>query len=370
MSREVKRVPLDFDWPCGQVWDGYIRPHTFDEKPCPECNNGMSIRAQHLHNQWYGYAPFLPKHTGSTPLAPDHPVIRARAKAAIERSPDNFGTGENAIVREASRLAALFNSQWSHHLAQEDVDALVAAGRLIDFTHTWSRHDGWQKIDPPVTPTAAQVNLWSLQGFGHDSINCHAVIAARCEREGVPHTCGTCAGHGSLEAYEGQRADGEAWKATEPPTGEGWQLWETVTAGSPISPVFADAASLARWLTTPEGGAKAGPFRQALTTSAAREFVAAGWAPTMVADGGGLHDGTDYVGTQAVLAKIIDPDVDASEPAATDETHDATTDTADDTMTEANPPAGRPPRPPATTVRPNHKLKEVRECSAMIPPRT
>ena len=36
-----------------------------------------------------------------------------------------------------------------------------------------------------------------------------------------------------------------------PPTGEGWQLWENVTEGSAVSPVFATAEELAEWLSTP-----------------------------------------------------------------------------------------------------------------------
>ncbi len=37
------------------------------------------------------------------------------------------------------------------------------------------------------------------------------------------------------------------WQPTEPPTGEGYQLWETVSEGSPISPVFASTEALAAW---------------------------------------------------------------------------------------------------------------------------
>lgn len=39
----------------------------------------------------------------------------------------------------------------------------------------------------------------------------------------------------------------EEWKEHEPPTGEGWQLWETCSEGSPVSPVFASAEKLADW---------------------------------------------------------------------------------------------------------------------------
>lgn len=33
----------------------------------------------------------------------------------------------------------------------------------------------------------------------------------------------------------------------DPPTGDGYQLWETTTEGSPISPVFGSAEELAAW---------------------------------------------------------------------------------------------------------------------------
>lgn len=36
-----------------------------------------------------------------------------------------------------------------------------------------------------------------------------------------------------------------------PPKGDAWQLWETVSEGSPVSPVFATAEELATWLAEP-----------------------------------------------------------------------------------------------------------------------
>ena len=35
----------------------------------------------------------------------------------------------------------------------------------------------------------------------------------------------------------------------DPPTGEGYQLWETTSEGSPISPVFVSPEALASWCT-------------------------------------------------------------------------------------------------------------------------
>ena len=37
---------------------------------------------------------------------------------------------------------------------------------------------------------------------------------------------------------------------TEPPKGNGYQLWETVSEGSPSSPVFKTAEELAKWCET------------------------------------------------------------------------------------------------------------------------
>jgi len=40
----------------------------------------------------------------------------------------------------------------------------------------------------------------------------------------------------------------EYCKDVEPPTGEGFQLWESVSEGSPVSPVFDTKEKLCRWL--------------------------------------------------------------------------------------------------------------------------
>lgn len=293
MGREIKRVPVNFDHPLKQVWPGYLMPDTFDEEPCPDCKNGYAPHAQYLHDLWYGYVPFDPASTGSTMLRHDTPAVRAFAERNVSNSPEYYGNGERAIVREAQRLADLWNGSWCHHLAQEDVDALVAGGRLYDFTHTWSRETRWQPKDPPVVPTAAEVNEWSLRGFGHDSINASIAVRARCEREGFEDTCPTCQGHGSLEAHPGQRAEAEAWERTEPPEGDGWQLWETVSEGSPVSPVFADAEGLSWWLTGEDAG-----LARCSTIEGARTFVKAGWAPSMMASAEtGVVTGVEWVAT-------------------------------------------------------------------------
>lgn len=44
----------------------------------------------------------------------------------------------------------------------------------------------------------------------------------------------------------------------EPPAGEGWQMWENTSEGSPISPVFDTPEKLARWLADTNASAFGG----------------------------------------------------------------------------------------------------------------
>lgn len=274
MGREIKRVPFDFTWELNQRWWGFLMPDTLSEKQCEACDgSGTSPFARQIHDQLYGNRPFSPEETGSTPLTRDTPAVRAFAERNVREC------SWMDVDREADRLAGLWNGRLLHHLDQDDVDALVAEGRLMDFTHTWSKETGWVERDPKPTVLAADVNTWSLSGFGHDSINAWVVLRRRCEAAGEKLECDACAGHGSIEVHAGQRAAAEAWKPTPPPTGDGWQLWETVSEGSPISPVFATADELSLWL---QSDAYHHGASTPMSTEQADRFVASGWAPTLI----------------------------------------------------------------------------------------
>lgn len=294
MGREVKRVPIDFAHPLKEIWTGYRMPTELRLPDCTACGGrGYSRRALMLFDLWYGDLPFQPEQNGSTPLTIDSPPVRMYAERNVNRAPEFYGRGEYAIRREARRLADLWNSQWSHHLNEDDVAVLVEAGRLHDLTHTWVKGDGWQPKVPAVVPTPEQVNTWAIvTPFGHDAINASVVVRARCQREQENELCAACGGKGD-HATDEQRAAYEAWESTEPPTGDGWQLWETVSEGSPISPVFASDEGLARWMTE-NHCTVSGPMRD---LESALRFVRAGWAPSMVVSPeAGVVDGVTWVG--------------------------------------------------------------------------
>jgi len=353
VSRTLKRVPLDFSWPEQKVWKGYVNPYAKLSKHCPDCAygehgpRGYSPRAYRFYQEWYGYVAFDPVAYGAKPITVDHPRIRAHATAQVNRSPEFYMTPEErrrerqnlqkagidlielmktteelkaeldappgdledlqqpglvrigghrgaAIEREVRRLyEQCIKGHWCHHLTQDDVDALVAASRLPEFTHRPVNQEQVEKLkaqgvaggsgywlDEPngYCPTADEVNAWALFGMGHDAINQGVCLAARCAREGVQVECPTCVGKGSYwpdveyddlprlvegllkpEQILAIKPVGklvpsdvvgklyEEWEDYEPPAGPGYQLWEKVSEGSPVSPVFGTFDDLCAW---------------------------------------------------------------------------------------------------------------------------
>lgn len=85
-------------------------------------------------------------------------------------------------------------------------------------------------------------------GFGHDSSDTWSATKKIIVAAGLPETWGVCASCEGSGIDPSVKAAYDAWTPTEPPSGPGWQMWETTTEGSPISPVFDTPEALARWL--------------------------------------------------------------------------------------------------------------------------
>lgn len=262
MGREIKRVPVGFNWPLNEVWEGFINPHFKKSSGCHHCDrSGLSPEAKRLSDQWYGYAEFDPTSTGSMPFLPTHPIIQERARR-------NYPNNGFAQRNEAIRLAAHFNKGWSNHLDQNDVDALLAARRLRVFARNGIEH-----------PTAEQVNEWSI-GFnlGHDGLNQWVCVREKAKRLGFEPKCSHCNGEGRLWKSEADRQAYEDWTRIQPPTGEGWQLWENVSEGSPISPVFPTEETFKAYL-----------IGAGYSEHAAGEFIKAGHAVSMMMVDGKIY---------------------------------------------------------------------------------
>lgn len=308
MGREIKRVPLDFAWPRDTTWGGYINPFTNQSTQCPHCaGHGSSPEARRLTDQWYGNAPFRPEDRGSKPWKPEDAPVREFAERNCRGNPVFYGSSESAVVTEARRMCALWNAAWCHHLNADDVAALLAENRLWDFTRTprtdaqreivrQKRAGGgnsWLPENNGYIPTPEEVNEWSLRGLGHDSCNQWICVRAECKRLGVPNKCAHCDGEGSIWPTHEIKQLAEDWKDVEPPIGDGYQLWETVTEGSPISPVFATPEALADWLAT-SSDYKWRQNDEGVTRDQWLKFInGPGWAPSVMAVGGQFLNGVE-----------------------------------------------------------------------------
>jgi hypothetical protein len=201
MGREIKRVPLDFEWPIGKIWEGYLNPFYKDFCDCPFCGgNGYSEDARNLQDRWYGNADFKPEDRGSMSFKPDNPYI---------------------------------------------------------------------------------------------------VTEAECKRLGFETRCEYCKGEGRIWPNAETKQKYETWEPTEPPPGEGYQMWETTSEGFPMSPVFKTPEVLARWLAEVKAslfGHQAATYEEWLSM-----IKGSGWAPSAACiDERGLISGVSAMVTKGV----------------------------------------------------------------------
>ena len=201
MGREIKRVPLDFDHPINKIWGGFLTPDEICPDDCKQCEaGGLNKATQRISDDYY----------------------------------DMDKTGR----------------EWCNNITQDEVQALVDRGRLREFTHTFEGEKGWVRREDGYIPTALEINEWNINSypFGHDSLNKSILVKARAKRLGVYGACRFCKGESYIYKSSEQKRAYENWEPTEPPTGEGYQIWETVSEGSPISPVFKNKQEMKVWL--------------------------------------------------------------------------------------------------------------------------
>lgn len=207
MGRTLKRVPLDFDWPLNKVWEGYRTPEHLIFPTCSTCGgDGYSTEARAIADTFYA-----------------HSIGGSRADTLA----------------------------WHDKLGQAEVNHLVKKGRLQKLVRREPTDDNprdWEWVSVPRT--AEEVNAMNRPGArgldGHDAINRWLLIAFRCKRLGITEKCSTCEGNGDIATAE-QRKEAEKDHSVEPPTGDGYQLWETTSEGSPVTPVFSTLEALCEY---------------------------------------------------------------------------------------------------------------------------
>lgn len=206
----MKRVPMDFDWPLGRIWKGFLNP--YEGCDCPWCYDegrrssyGYTKEAQEYEKLWYGQycGEYVPH-----PYRPDERYCPSKKPYTLER--------------------------WEY-------DFIVSNDRL--------RKDLFE-CEPKDVPPFEELTEWLLRhnlSFRIDTIFVSMMCDEYCRRKGVPSSCPHCNGSGKVWQTEKVHRLHDEWERIEPPTGDGWQLWETTSEGSPQSPVFATFEELCEW---------------------------------------------------------------------------------------------------------------------------
>lgn len=108
--------------------------------------------------------------------------------------------------------------------------------------------------------------IW--EGYLRDNVQCPDCKASELHST---NQCTTC--HG----------DGMVCDPIEPPAGEGWQVWENVSEGSPVTPVFETSEKLATYLyTVGDVWCQKRPDERPPSPQAASQFIRDGSRPSFV----------------------------------------------------------------------------------------
>jgi hypothetical protein len=256
MSREVRRVPLDFDAPVGETWAPLLMPESLYGDPCPDCRWEIA--------SW-----------------PGHP-------GAVD------GKAATGYTREAYAVAQTF---YPHQIGGPTADALAWHDKLGQVEVDMLRVKGRLRVADGALLTAEQVNAANrsgsgmLGGLGHDGINRMLLVHFRCEQLGIPVACPTCEGETTVWRDAEHKAAYDTWTPPTVPEGDGWQLWETVSEGGPVTPVLTTAEALVDWLVEHGEHHSPEPYRR----EAAEALVRAGisFGTFLVTDGRLLQGGRD-----------------------------------------------------------------------------
>lgn len=284
MGREVRRVPLKFDWPLNEPWKGFINPH---HKPCPE-NNKTCFNGETAAGAWLSAIVRLLMCAGGDGLrtiecrergqAYPHPYL-----VEFELAP-TFGPPEDLKGPDLYVWLTLQNRP----------------GNRADYVL-------------PATPELAQLTA-GLAGRSadrlfamHDACDHWSAVKKIRKAAGMKKGWGVCPVCKGECIDPAVKAKYNRWRPKSPPKGKGWQLWETVSEGSPITPVFPTAEGLIDHMCQPATGEdRRMPWDHGWSREVATKFVMeCGWAPSMIGGPGGTVDGVTGI-VQTAMEKDRD----------------------------------------------------------------
>lgn len=270
MGRYLMRVPLGFDAPINEPWSGYLNPYQELASECAHCKGtGFGPRALEIESQFYGNSPIEKRWAGNpypTCTTNKHLKDLAYANAVYYTTSGKYlgsvrceqdKSFETQYEREQQRLNSIKASCLSMRLGVEEVLAYLETDSGLKKFFELKRFDSMQADMVPrgdVEFTALEfAHFLAAAPLTGGSGYLYFLQKYICEKEKVPLECAHCKGEGSFITKANQHLV-EQWTRIEPPKGEGYQMWQSVSDG-PISPVFQSARELARYCAQNPWGA-------------------------------------------------------------------------------------------------------------------
>ena len=262
MGRQIKRVQIDQvkDHPLGKTWSGFVMPAHLAPTPCTDCDQtGLNTATRIIDATFYDN------------------------EGCGKRWAYDYGVGPDGAPTKKAPWRILGTClRWCNKITQDEVNHLVAEGRLWDFTRTWTKGEGWKVREDGYIPTAEEVNaVQEGGGMGHDAINRFILVEFRAKKMGVYGLCERCQGCGQLWPDEETKVACEAWEGTPPAEGLAWQVWENVSDGSPVTPAFENPEDLIEHLVKYGDCSDIQYKRGGWSREQAVQFVENGWKPTL-----------------------------------------------------------------------------------------
>lgn len=301
MGREIKRVEANFDWPLGERWAGSVAPPDGKDE-CPDCKlDGDSCGYNDVGRAFYALGTRRGEH------------FNYKKHFASEWATRHRGTVE--IFEEKGLLRDLGYHEANPILPQDVKDTSPTQRAFLELLAKKSAET--RKWERNYTMGSMIDSRYAL----YDTMCILAEALGSTMEEAF--YCRTCKGDATVVVDEEQNRLYENYNADDPdpsvgptpngpPPGEWWQVWETVSEGSPVTPAFATAEELINYLS--ENGdlwcqrrmadeAVRGTFGLPPTTKPSREsatrfVLGSGFVPSMVIQDGviktDIHAAEDF----------------------------------------------------------------------------
>ena len=314
MGREVRRVSLDFNWPLGEVWEGFLNP--FYQK-CPVCTGSRGYSDIYLMLE--DFTRILLLAASESDLRPDNYYPIQGRKLFPKGNPKQWPWDTNPV----EVLEAIAGDRMS----SEDAWIIRRLARLNKHPGVFLSHRARYQwvgstrrvvLDPSGPMFYPHPFLVEDYGIGDVGKTLHTFVRKLGCQPGFSMWEGRWGLQKAILAYHGYEVDdslpdelkcsfckGEGihpdvledfknWKPYDPPEGIGYQLWETTSEGSPISPVCRTPEELASWLSENKASAFG---HETLSYEGWLEFIMKHeWAPSLVvAQDGSVMSSVEWV---------------------------------------------------------------------------